>query len=44
MNEALRTGMSADVTVDTGASRGLGSLFGHAFAGEKNANAPKSKD
>ncbi|MBN9235305.1 MULTISPECIES: HlyD family secretion protein [Phyllobacteriaceae] len=31
---ALRAGMSASVTVDTGASRGFGSLFGHAFAGE----------
>lgn len=31
---ALRTGMSAAVTVDTGVSRGFGSIFGHAFAGE----------
>jgi membrane fusion protein (multidrug efflux system) len=29
---ALRAGMSATVTVDTGVTRGLGSLFGHAFA------------
>jgi len=31
---ALRTGMSASVTVDTGVSRGLPSIFGHATAGE----------
>lgn len=31
---ALRTGMSATVTVDTGVSRGLPSIFGHAAAGE----------
>ncbi|TIP71532.1 MAG: HlyD family secretion protein [Mesorhizobium sp.] len=31
---ALRTGMSATVTVDTGVSRGFPSLFGHATAGE----------
>ena len=31
---ALRAGMSASVTVDTGVSRGFGGLFGHAFAGE----------
>lgn len=31
---ALRTGMSATVEVDTGVSRGFGSLLGHAFAGE----------
>ncbi|MER8481417.1 HlyD family secretion protein [Mesorhizobium sp. M1322] len=31
---ALRTGMSATVTVDTGVSRGLPSIFGHATAGE----------
>ncbi|MBL8581171.1 MAG: HlyD family secretion protein [Rhizobiaceae bacterium] len=30
----LRTGMSAAVTVDTGVARGLGALWGHAFAGE----------
>ncbi|SJM35278.1 HlyD family secretion protein [Mesorhizobium delmotii] len=30
----LRTGMSATVTVDTGVSRGLPSIFGHATAGE----------
>ncbi|SIT53103.1 Membrane protein [Mesorhizobium prunaredense] len=30
----LRTGMSATVTVDTGVSRGLPSIFGHAAAGE----------
>jgi membrane fusion protein (multidrug efflux system) len=34
---ALRTGMSAYVTVDTGVSRGLGGLFGHAFAADKKA-------
>lgn len=31
---ALRTGMSVSVTVDTGVSRGLPSIFGHATAGE----------
>ncbi|TPI61092.1 HlyD family secretion protein [Mesorhizobium sp. B3-1-7] len=31
---ALRTGMSATVTVDTGVARGLPSIFGHAAAGE----------
>ncbi|WP_192359012.1 HlyD family secretion protein [Mesorhizobium mediterraneum] len=31
---SLRTGMSATVTVDTGVSRGLPSIFGHATAGE----------
>lgn len=31
---ALRTGMSATVSVDTGAARGFGSLFGHAVAAE----------
>ena len=31
---ALRTGMSATVSVDTGVSRGFGSLFGTAVAGE----------
>ena len=31
---ALRTGMSAEVTVDTGVPRGIGALFGHAYAGE----------
>ncbi|WP_027038639.1 HlyD family secretion protein [Mesorhizobium ciceri] len=31
---ALRTGMSATVTVDTGVTRGLPSIFGHATAGE----------
>jgi membrane fusion protein (multidrug efflux system) len=31
---ALRTGMSADVSIDTGASRGFGSLFGAAAAAE----------
>ncbi|UVK37534.1 HlyD family secretion protein [Mesorhizobium sp. AR10] len=31
---ALRTGMSASVTVDTGVSRGLPRIFGHATAGE----------
>jgi membrane fusion protein (multidrug efflux system) len=31
---ALRTGMSAIVTVDTGVSRGFPALFGHATAGE----------
>jgi membrane fusion protein (multidrug efflux system) len=31
---ALRTGMSATVTVDTGVSRGLAGIFGHATAGE----------
>ena len=30
----LRTGMSADVTVDTGVSRGFPSIFGHATASE----------
>lgn len=38
---ALRTGMSADVTIDTGVTRGLGALFGHASAGE-GAAAPAS--
>jgi membrane fusion protein (multidrug efflux system) len=32
---ALRTGMSASVSVDTGASRGLGGLFGIARAADK---------
>ena len=31
---ALRTGMSASVTVDTGVSRGFPGIFGHATAGE----------
>lgn len=31
---ALRTGMSATVTVDTGVARGLPSIFGYATAGE----------
>jgi membrane fusion protein (multidrug efflux system) len=31
---ALRTGMSATVTVDTGVSRGLPHIFGHAKAAE----------
>ena len=31
---ALRTGMSATVTVDTGVARGLPAIFGHANAGE----------
>ncbi|MET3582363.1 membrane fusion protein (multidrug efflux system) [Mesorhizobium robiniae] len=31
---ALRTGMSATVTVDTGVARGFPSIFGHATAGE----------
>lgn len=31
---ALRTGMSVSVTVDTGVSRGLPGIFGHATAGE----------
>ncbi|RWX64039.1 HlyD family secretion protein [Mesorhizobium sp. M4B.F.Ca.ET.089.01.1.1] len=31
---ALRTGMSAAVTVDTGVARGLPKIFGHATAGE----------
>lgn len=31
---ALRTGMSATVTVDTGVSRGLPRIFGHAVAAE----------
>jgi membrane fusion protein (multidrug efflux system) len=31
---ALRTGMSASVNVDTGVSRGLPGIFGHATAGE----------
>jgi membrane fusion protein (multidrug efflux system) len=30
----LRTGMSADATVDTGVSRGFPSILGHATAGE----------
>ena len=30
----LRTGMSASVSVDTGVSRGMGSIFGTAFAGQ----------
>jgi membrane fusion protein, multidrug efflux system len=34
LDGALRTGMSATVTVDTGVARGFGSLFGHAYAGE----------
>jgi len=33
---ALRTGMSATVTVDTGVARGLPKLFGHATASEAN--------
>jgi membrane fusion protein (multidrug efflux system) len=32
---ALRTGMSASVTVDTGVSRGFGALYGKAFAGTR---------
>ncbi|WP_269931643.1 HlyD family secretion protein [Aminobacter sp. HY435] len=31
---AMRTGMSATVTIDTGVSRGFGSVFGHAVAAE----------
>ncbi|TPM36437.1 HlyD family secretion protein [Mesorhizobium sp. B2-3-5] len=31
---ALRTGMSASVTVDTGVARGFPAMFGHATAGE----------
>ena len=31
---ALRTGMSATVSIDTGVSRGFGSVFGHAAAAE----------
>lgn len=31
---ALRSGMSADVSVDTGVPRGIGSLFGHAYAAQ----------
>ncbi|TPM81690.1 HlyD family secretion protein [Mesorhizobium sp. B2-3-3] len=31
---ALRTGMSASVTVDTGVARGFPAIFGHATAGE----------
>jgi membrane fusion protein (multidrug efflux system) len=31
---ALRTGMSATVSIDTGVSRGFGSIFGHAVAAE----------
>jgi membrane fusion protein (multidrug efflux system) len=31
---ALKTGMSADVSVDTGVSRGLGGLFGSAIAAQ----------
>lgn len=31
---AMRTGMSATVTIDTGVSRGFGSIFGHAVAAE----------
>ena len=31
---ALRTGMSATVSIDTGVSRGFGSVFGHAVAAE----------
>ncbi|MEJ6781590.1 HlyD family secretion protein [Aminobacter sp. Piv2-1] len=31
---ALRTGMSATVSIDTGESRGFGSIFGHAVAAE----------
>jgi membrane fusion protein (multidrug efflux system) len=31
---ALRTGMSADVSIDTGASRGFSGLFGSAAAAE----------
>ncbi|OQM75873.1 HlyD family secretion protein [Manganibacter manganicus] len=34
---ALRAGMSATVTVDTGVTRGLGGLFGHAFAADAKA-------
>lgn len=33
---ALRTGMSAQVSVDTGVARGVGALFGHAYAGESD--------
>ncbi len=40
---ALRTGMSADVTVDTGVARGFGALFGNAFAGEANHDATPAK-
>ncbi|MDH4985533.1 HlyD family secretion protein [Aminobacter anthyllidis] len=31
---AMRTGMSATVSIDTGVSRGFGSIFGHAVAAE----------
>lgn len=31
---ALRTGMSATVSIDTGVARGFGSIFGHAVAAE----------
>ncbi|WP_432288411.1 HlyD family secretion protein [Aminobacter sp. BA135] len=31
---AMRTGMSASVSIDTGVSRGFGSIFGHAVAAE----------
>lgn len=31
---AMRTGMSATVSIDTGKSRGFGSIFGHAVAAE----------
>jgi membrane fusion protein (multidrug efflux system) len=31
---AMRTGMSAAVSIDTGVSRGFGSIFGHAVAAE----------
>jgi membrane fusion protein (multidrug efflux system) len=31
---AMRTGMSATVSIDTGVSRGFGSVFGHAVAAE----------
>jgi len=41
---ALRTGMSADVTIDTGVARGFGALFGHAFAGEAEQPTPENKN
>ncbi|WP_315920506.1 HlyD family secretion protein [Mesorhizobium sp. SP-1A] len=42
-NLALRTGMSADVTVDTGVSRGFGALFGHAYSNETGQAAAQPK-
>lgn len=36
---ALRTGMSANVTVDTGVARGFGALLPQALAGEQNEGA-----